>query len=64
MPAPQPSKRSPKAGRPPEAPISSDRVRRRAKTAHVTFRKGGMLSQAAEGPRVTWGVQKPKVKKG
>lgn len=64
MPAPDRATRSPKAGRPPEELVTSARVRRRTKTAHVSFRKGGTLSQAAEGPRVIWGVQKPKVKKG
>jgi hypothetical protein len=34
------------------------------KTARVSFRKDTMLSEAAEGPRVVWGVTKPKVKKG
>ena len=64
MPAPTRSKRSPKAGRPPEKRLISGRVRRRMKTAHASFRKDGMLSEAAEGPRVVWGVTKPKVKKG
>jgi hypothetical protein len=38
-------------------------VRRRQKTAHVAVRKDTMLMQAADGPRVRWGVTKPKVKK-
>lgn len=56
--------RSPKAGCPPRPEISPPRVRRRQKTAHVAVRKDTMLLQAAEGPRVIWGVTKPKVKKG
>jgi hypothetical protein len=55
--------RSPKAGRPPQAIPAPPRVRRRQKTAHVSVRKDTMLMQAAEGPRVRWGVTKPKVKK-
>jgi hypothetical protein len=39
-------------------------VRRRQKTAHVAFRKGATLAQAAQGPRVVRAVTKPKVKKG
>jgi hypothetical protein len=38
-------------------------VRRRLKTARAAVRKDTMLMQAAEGPRVRWGVTKPKVKK-
>jgi hypothetical protein len=38
-------------------------VRRRQKTAHVAVRKDTMLMQAADGPRVRWGVTKPQVKK-
>jgi hypothetical protein len=55
--------RSRKAGRPPEEAVSSPRVRRRKKTAHAAVRKDTMLLQAGEGPRVLWGVTKPKVKK-
>jgi hypothetical protein len=55
--------RSPKAGKPPEEIISTRRVRRRQKTAHVAVRKDTMISEAADGPRVLWGVTKPKVKK-
>jgi hypothetical protein len=40
------------------------RVRRRQKTARAAFRKDATIHQAAEGPRVVWGVTKPKVKKG
>jgi hypothetical protein len=40
------------------------RVRRRMKTARVAGRKDTQLSQAAEGPRVLWGVARPNVKKG
>ncbi|HSE06726.1 MAG TPA: hypothetical protein VLK35_21455 [Methylomirabilota bacterium] len=40
------------------------RVRRRQKSARAAFRKDTTIHQAAEGPRVTWGVTKPKVKKG
>lgn len=60
---PQPP-RSSKAGRPPQKSVAPPRVRRREKTAHVAVRKDTMLMQAAEGPRVLWGVTKPKVKKG
>jgi len=55
--------RSAKAGRPPEESISSPRVRRRQKTAHTAVRKDTMILQATDGPRVLWGVTKPKVKK-
>ena len=55
--------RSPKAGRPPEEIISSPRVRRRQKTAHAAVRKDTMLLQTDDGPRVVWGVTKPKIKK-
>lgn len=58
------ARRSPKAGRPPETLVSPPRVRRRRRTAHAAFRKDTTLHQAAEGPRVVWGVTKPKVKKG
>jgi hypothetical protein len=34
------------------------------KTARVAVRKDTMLSSAEGGPRVLWGVTKPKVKKG
>ncbi|HET7874391.1 MAG TPA: hypothetical protein VFN71_02610 [Methylomirabilota bacterium] len=60
--APKPT-RSPKAGRPPEQGVSSPRVRRRQKSAHVAFAKDTTLHEAADGPRVVWGVTKPKVKK-
>jgi hypothetical protein len=55
--------RSPKAGRPPEEIISPPRVRRRQKTAHAAVRKDTMLLQTDDGPRVVWGVTKPKIKK-
>ena len=57
------ARRSPKAGRPPQESPATPRVRRREKTAHVAVRKDTMLMQAADGPRVRWGVTKPKVKK-
>lgn len=63
MPAPVRARRSPKAGRPPEDRVTSARVRRRSKTAHTSYRKDTMISQAADGPRVIRGVQKPKVTK-
>lgn len=56
--------RSVKAGRPPDGPSVAPRVRRRQKTARAAVRKDTMLMEAAEGPRVRWGVTKPKVKKG
>jgi transposase-like protein len=56
--------RSPKAGRPPQGGAVPPRVRRRQKTAHASLRKDTMILQAAKGPRVLWGVTKPKVKKG
>jgi hypothetical protein len=34
------------------------------RTARVAVRKDTMILQAPEGPRVLWGVTKPKVKKG
>jgi hypothetical protein len=55
--------RSPKAGRPPQESVSSPRVRRRKKTAQGSVKKDSMLLQAEDGPRVLWGVTKPKVKK-
>lgn len=56
--------RSRKAGRPPAPQALPPRVRRRRKTARAAFRKDTTIHQAAEGPRVIWGVTKPKVKKG
>lgn len=56
--------RSAKAGRPPREGAVPQRVRRRQKTAHASLRKDTMILQAPEGPRVLWGVTKPKVKKG
>jgi hypothetical protein len=41
----------------------SPQTRRRQKTARAAVRKDTMLLQAADGPRVLWGVTKPKVKK-
>ena len=57
-------RRSTKAGRPPGSPVMAPRVRRRQKSARAAFRKDTTIHQAAEGPRVIWGVTKPKVKKG
>ena len=56
--------RSPKAGRPPEESVAPPQVRRRQKTAHASVKKDTMLLQAPRGPRVIWGVTKPKIKKG
>lgn len=56
-------RRSAKAGRPPREDVAPPRVRRRRKTATVAVRKDTMLMEAAEGPRVRWGVTKPNVKK-
>ena len=56
------ARRSPKAGRPPRETPPTPRVRRRGR-ASAAVRKDGMLMQAADGPRVLWGVAKPKVKK-
>ena len=56
--------RSSKAGRPPETRAVAPRVARRMKSARAAFRKDTTIHQAAEGPRVLWGVTKPKVKKG
>lgn len=53
--------RSAKAGRPPE--VAAPGVRRGQKTAHVAVRKDTMIMQTADGPRVMWGVTKPKIKK-
>lgn len=61
---PTPAARSPKAGKPPQEIVAPSRVARRRKTAIAAVRKDTMLSQAAHGPRVLWGVTKPKVKKG
>jgi len=56
--------RSRKAGRPPEQAVMPRRVRRRGRTARAAFRKDTTIHQAAEGPRVVWGVTQPKIKKG
>jgi hypothetical protein len=56
--------RSPKAGRPPEEAVAPPRVRRRQKTARASVRKDTMILEAPRGPRVIWGVTKPKIKKG
>lgn len=56
--------RSKKAGRPPEVRVVAPRVARRMKSARAAFRKDTTIHQAAQGPRVVWGVTKPKVKKG
>jgi hypothetical protein len=56
--------RSAKAGRPPEERAVAPRVQRRQKTARTAFRKDTTIHQAAEGPRVVWGVTQPKIKKG
>lgn len=58
-----PRTRSPKAGTPPVQQVRPPRVRRREKSAHAAFRKDTMILQASQGPRVLWGVTKPKVKK-
>jgi hypothetical protein len=55
--------RSPKAGKPPEEVVLPPRLRRRRKTAHVAVRKDTTMFEAGDGPRVVWGVTKPKVKK-
>ena len=57
------ARRSPKAGSPPRDVPPTPRERRRQKTAHIAVRKDTMLMQAADGPRVRWGVTKPRVKK-
>jgi hypothetical protein len=57
------ARRSPKAGSPPSDTPATPQVRRRQKTARAAVRKDTMLMQAADGPRVRWGVTKPKVKK-
>jgi len=55
--------RSAKAGCPPEAWITSSRTKRGPKRAHVAVRKDTMMSGTDHGPRVLWGVTKPKIKK-
>jgi hypothetical protein len=55
--------RSAKAGRPPREIPVAPRVRRRQTSAWSAVRKDTMLMQTADGPRVRWGVTKPKVKK-
>jgi hypothetical protein len=57
------ARRSPKAGSPPRESPATPRVRRRQKSAHAAVRKDTMLMEAAEGPRVLWGVTKPRVPK-
>ena len=56
-------RRSAKAGRPPRDTPATPRVARRQKTAHTAVRKDTMIMEAADGPRVRWGVTKPNVKK-
>ena len=56
-------RRSPKAGRPPTAARVSSQARRRQRTAHAAFTTGTTIHEAADGPRVRWGVAKPNVKK-
>jgi hypothetical protein len=56
--------RSRKAGRPSPQGAVPTRVRRRQKTARAAFRKDTTLHQAGTGPRVVWGVTKPKIKTG
>jgi hypothetical protein len=56
------ARRSPKAGSPPRDIPPTPRTRRQ-KTAHVAVRKDTMLMQTADGPRVRWGVTKPRVRK-
>ena len=55
--------RSPKAGRPPAPMALSAQARRREKSAHTAVRKDTTLFQTDDGPRVVWGVTKPRVKK-
>lgn len=59
-----PAPRSRKAGRPPQPPVTSPQARRRRPSARAAVRKDTMLLQAGQGPRVLWGVTRPKVKKG
>ncbi len=56
-------RRSTKAGRPPEPLVVSPQNRRRMRTARVAVRKGTMVLETDHGPRIAWGVTKPKVKK-
>ncbi len=51
-----------RAGAPKEAAVSQQ-VKRRAKTAHVTLRKGDVLMQAERPPRTVWGAKSRKRKK-
>lgn len=56
--------RSPKAGRPSQVLAATPQARRRQRTAHAAVVKDTMILEAPQGPRVLWGVTKPKVKKG
>jgi hypothetical protein len=51
-----------RAGAPKERAIAP-RVKRRAKTAHATLRKGDVLMQAERPPRTVWGAKSRKRKK-
>jgi hypothetical protein len=51
------SKRSPKAGRPPETDAAiPDRVARRRKTASVSVKKKTTMLQTDAGTKVLWGA--------
>jgi hypothetical protein len=55
--------RSAKAGRPPEAAVSANRVRRRQKTARGAMTKGTTVFQTDHGPRAAWPASTSKRKK-
>jgi hypothetical protein len=41
----------------------SGQARRRQKSAHTAVRKDTTMFQTDDGPRVVWGVTKPRIKK-
>jgi hypothetical protein len=59
---PTPQPRSKKAGRPPEQPAATPRVKRRQKSATAEVRKDTTLLQSAD-TRARWPAAKPKFKK-
>ncbi len=57
------SPRSSSAEGPRDQTWTSPQNRRRTRTAHVAVRKDTMMLETDHGPRVVWGVTKPKIKK-
>jgi hypothetical protein len=57
------TKRSSKAGKPPQSTAAPARVRRRAKRATAAYKKDTTIHQAGEDPRAAWPAARPKFKK-